>query len=320
MSVAPVTIERLQAGVFPAMALLAGMRLDVFSSLSGGPRSTEEVAGAIAVAPARLQPLLRVLHHAGLLRSQDGRWTNSDEAERYLVASSDFYLGAQWHMLGDLWRSLLNTADSISTGRPTAVHRFGEGDEAAFFRGMHPGAVAAGRVFPDHFDAGEARSVVDLGAGSGGFALGLAARWPQRRIIAVDLPQIATLMREFIDEDAAVEVLGHDMTAAPLPEAADLIVMRFLLQCLGPREAEAVVHNAVASLAAGGRIAIIGRMLEDDLGPAPAANYGLIALNQYASGDTYPERRYRDWLRAAGCGAVERLGYLGGATLLVAGR
>ncbi len=49
----PETINSLADAVFPAMAMLAGMKLDVFTPLKNGPLTTDEIAVEIGVPPRR---------------------------------------------------------------------------------------------------------------------------------------------------------------------------------------------------------------------------------------------------------------------------
>src|SRR5262245_47807298 len=81
----PETIERLQAGVGPALALLAGMQLEVFTHLAGRPRDAAALATAMGVAEDRLQRLLYALVASELLELRAGAFANTPEAARYLV-------------------------------------------------------------------------------------------------------------------------------------------------------------------------------------------------------------------------------------------
>jgi len=65
--------------------MLAGMQLDVFTPLKAGPMTAEQIANAIGVAPTRLRLLLYSLVVAGLLTEQDGRFSNTPEANQFLV-------------------------------------------------------------------------------------------------------------------------------------------------------------------------------------------------------------------------------------------
>ena len=72
--IAPSTIRRHEASIFPPMAMLAGMQLDVFTPLTDGPLTGAEIATAINVKLTKLTPLLYALVAAELLTV---RWTPS---------------------------------------------------------------------------------------------------------------------------------------------------------------------------------------------------------------------------------------------------
>ncbi len=57
----PETIQGLSTAAYSASALLAGMQLDLFTPLKGGVLGGEQIAAAIGVNPARLNPLLYAL-------------------------------------------------------------------------------------------------------------------------------------------------------------------------------------------------------------------------------------------------------------------
>ena len=64
----PETINKLIFAADSAFAMLAGMQLDVFTPLRGGPMTAEDIAHAIGVSgPARLRLLLYGLVAAGLV-------------------------------------------------------------------------------------------------------------------------------------------------------------------------------------------------------------------------------------------------------------
>src|SRR5271155_4942927 len=88
----PDTIFGHARAIFPAMAMLAGMQLDVFTPLKDGPLTAAEIASAIGVNANKLAPLLYVLVLAELLTFQDGRFGNTQEADSYLVQGRLSYL------------------------------------------------------------------------------------------------------------------------------------------------------------------------------------------------------------------------------------
>jgi hypothetical protein len=81
----PDTINKLRFAANGAFAMLAGMQLDVFTPMKDGPLTAEQIAAAIGVGPSRLRVLLYVLVTAGLLTEQDGPFSNTAEANHFLV-------------------------------------------------------------------------------------------------------------------------------------------------------------------------------------------------------------------------------------------
>ena len=79
----PITIEHLQAGVAPALALLAGMQLDLFSRIGDSFATPTALAEELGVGPDRLLRLLNALTLTGLLHHDGGRYANSPELRAF---------------------------------------------------------------------------------------------------------------------------------------------------------------------------------------------------------------------------------------------
>ena len=65
----PDTINALRFGADSALAMLAGMQLEVFTPLQHGPMSAEQIADAIGVAPDRAAAPFRPKRHCGVSRA-----------------------------------------------------------------------------------------------------------------------------------------------------------------------------------------------------------------------------------------------------------
>jgi Dimerisation domain len=109
VSVPPLSvITHHEHAIYPAMAMLAGMQLDVFTPLKDGPLSSIEIAEAINVNSAKLVPLLYALVAADLLIVQDDRFSNTPEADAYLVKGRPTYIaGSRQLFYADIWQALL---------------------------------------------------------------------------------------------------------------------------------------------------------------------------------------------------------------------
>jgi SAM-dependent methyltransferase len=308
------TIDRCMTEVLGPYALLAGMKLDVFTPLADGPNSAERLATRLGVRPERLRPLLFALAATGLLRAEgDGSFANAPEADHYLVRGRPHFLGDLHISFEDTWRGGLLAAEAIRAGRPVAALDFATmpADELAhFFGGQHPYALLGGWKFAEAVDLGGQRHVLDVGGGSGGLSIALCQRWPGLRATVVELPSVATVAERRVREAGLadrIDVVRADILAAPLTGAFDVAILRSLLQVLSPEDARTALRHVRPALAPGGALYVLGQILDDDrLQPQGAVLLNLVFLAFYEGGASHTEAEHREWLAAAGFVDVER--------------
>ena len=207
----PASVAELRASVEPALALLAGMQLGVFTALGEGELSAKEIAADIGCDTGRLSRLLYALAHIGLLEVTDGRFRNGAEAAEVLVAGKPGYIGGAHEVIAKVWSANLNTAELIRTGKPIAEHDFSTAkpeDTAAFLRG--PGGVAFGRALGGMLDLSRAASVIDIGGGAGTVLAGVRERWPHLKATLLELPEVIVHAGPILAEHRAGEVALED--------------------------------------------------------------------------------------------------------------
>lgn len=304
----PSTIDRHQAAIFPAMAMLAGMELEVFTVLKDGPLTAEEVAATINVSATKLRPLLHALVASDLLDLQHGRFGNTAEADTFLVHGRPSYMGgSRRHFYADIWAGLLKTAASIRTGAPQHKHDFyamSEDEMAAFFRGQHFNAVAAGEQLARICDLSCFHRMLDVGAGSGGVAIGVLRGCPRLSMTVADLPRVTPVTCRFLEEEGIADRVtpsAVDVLACAPDGTYDAAIMRNLIQVLSLDEALIAVRHVAQSLASGGTLFVVGSMLDDSRqSPAELVGLNLLFLNIYDDGLIYTEGEYRTLLTKAG--------------------
>ncbi len=309
----PTAIDRLRNGVYAPMAMLAGMQLELFTPLAEGPMTAAALAEALGVSAVKLRPLLYALVTAELLTVADGRFANTAEADHYLVKGRPAYLGGSHELLSDIWQAVLQTAETVRSGRPQARHAFDAMPEAelhAFLRGLHGGALAAGRQVAETLDLARRRHLLDVGGGSGGLAIGACESCPALRSTVTELPQVAPITRAFLESAGMAEriaVLPADVTQAVPEGSFDVAVLRNVLQVLSAEQAGNTIANVGRAVEPGGHIHIIGRVLDDSrLAPPEVVTFNLVFLNVYDGGQAFTEGEHREWLGRAGFGEIER--------------
>lgn len=303
----PSIIQGHAYAIYRPLAMLAGMQLDVFTPLGSGPMTAAELSKTLALRPDKLSPLLHALVHADLLTLADDRFSNTPEADVYLVKGRPTYMGSAHEHYTALWSAALGVAQSIRSGEPHARHDFdamSESELGAFFRGLHAGAMATGRQLATAFKFDRFQSLLDVGGGSGGVAIAACQTCTSLRATVLELPKVAAIAETIVDAAGLrhrVEVVATDILQSPPEGTHDVAVLRYLLQVLSSDQARLALRNVGAALRSDGEMFIIAHVLDDArLSPAAAVGMNLVFLSFYDDGRSYTEAEHRSWLEEAG--------------------
>ena len=311
----------------PRFAMLAGMQLDLFTPLQHGPMSTEQIADAIGVAPTRLPLLLYALVAAGLLNEENGHFSNTPEAQRFLVKGLPSYMGNMQGQLANQWRDKLKTAASLQAGVPQAFRDFSKSPQEeveAFLRRLHGGTVATAYELAELYDFSSVTTLMDVGGGGGGLAIGFTRACPHLQATVIDLPEVTPITQKIVDEEGSadrVAIRSADVVSGPIQGRYDVAVLRALLQVLSAEEARRAIYNIHAALNPGGAIYIVNQILDNSrTSPPEAVGFNLNFINTYEAAESYTEDEHRTWLSEAGFVNIERANFLlgGGYGLMTA--
>ena len=303
----PANIMRNAYAVYPSFAMLAGMQLDVFTPLKDQPMNADHLAKILEVDEKKLSPLLYALVSANLLYVENGIFSNTMEADTFLVKGLPTYMGGLNEFFNDLWHATLKTAESIQTGEPKAKHDWQtlpEEELIKYFRGQHPACIRSGIYLTQKIDLSKARCLIDVGGGSGGLAIGICNIYPKIEAIVADLPQVVSFANQFISEAGLsdrITTMGIDLLNSELEGSYDVAILRALIQVMEPENAIKILKNVFQALEPGGHIFILGMILDNKrLSPTVPMAFSLIFLNMYEEGGVYTEEQYHDWLKEAG--------------------
>lgn len=310
----PDIIDRLGAAVYPSFAMLAGMQLDLFTSLKDGPLDTEQIAEALGVQPDKLSRLLYALVAAELLVPEGDLYKNTAEADRYLVRGKPTFLGGRHQSITRRWDNVLKTAETIRTGVPQGRRDYGslspEQNEALARSGESDTSAAAEDLL-ERFDFSRFQTLLDVGGGAGYLSIRMTEAFRDLKATVVDLPAVTTVTNMVVSENGAenqVNVMTTDVVNE-IPEGSfDVVVMRNFVQVLSANQARSALLNVGEAIKPGGEIYILGQILDDTrITPLEVVGFNLFFLNTFDDGQAYTEKQHRDWLTEAGLDFVERL-------------
>ncbi len=324
-SLEPHTIRQLGLAPYESFAMIAGMQLELFTPLSKTELSLEELAKCLEVKADKLQPLVFALVTAGLLNFNDGFFTNTPEAEHFLVKGKPAYLGGSHTFYTSRYRECFQTAASIRESTPKAKLDFAhmsEADLETYYQGMHPGNVSAGRALAKRFDLSKVKHLLDVGGGSGGLAIGIAEQNESTKLSVLDLPSVTPFAERYIGEarlQQRIKVIDHDIIKESPSGRYDFAVLKSVIQVLSPEEAHLAMKNIYEVLEPGGMLYVAGHILDDSrLSPPEIVAFNIVFLNVYDKGQAYTEAEYRIWLGDAGFVNIERTILTGGTSFMTA--
>jgi predicted O-methyltransferase YrrM len=236
-------ISAIAYGFLGSQALFSALRLGLFTTLANQPCTIPQLAAKLKVPVEPLTVLVSTCLSLNLLEWDGQYCQNSPAAARYLVQSSRTYIGDYY--LRQIQRTMYSSTANIHSvleGQPQATSTYGsflaDGETAEeFIRGQHAGSSSPAGLLARTVDFSKYTNLLDLGGGSGAFAMELVRRNPQLQAIVFDHPQVVAIAEKIISEAGLSERIrcaGGDLLVDGWPEPADLVLLSYIASCYRP--------------------------------------------------------------------------------------
>ena len=185
----PVPLMQIATGFWAFKTLAAAHELDLFTRLAGGAETTaQELAHELDIDERPAEMLLTGCASLGLLERGDRGYRNTALSERFLVRGTPYDFGGLVTMFDRrLYPGWEKLTEAIRTNRPTTWDperersMFEREDPAlleTFWEAMHSLSGFTARTLGDAIDLDAATRLLDVGGGSGAFAIELCRRYP----------------------------------------------------------------------------------------------------------------------------------------------
>ena len=303
--------------------LLSAFELDIFTVLADERRSSEEVAGAIGAEARATDRVMNALCAMGLLEKRDGLFANTDQSGRYLVKGKPDYMAGLGHT-AHMWETWSTLTATVRDGKPapgTGVLDRGEDWLRPFIAAMHWRGRRHAPAVVSLLDLRGVSRVLDVGGGSGAFAMAFVRARAGISAVVFDLPGVLPLTRNYAHVEgfaALIETVAGDYLTDDLPAGFDLVFLSAVVHSNSAGENERLIRKSAAALNPGGQVVIQDwLMAEDRSGPAGAALFAINMLVGTKCGDTYTESEVRGWMAAAGLGDIHRTDVPSGTSLMI---
>ncbi len=280
-------VSSIAFGFMASKALFAGLHIDVFTHLADGPKTCAEIASETDIPENRVETLMTALNSIGLVDCTDKRYANSPAADAYLSRTSKYEFGdylryqidqQMYPFLGQLNEVLDGSlgADAVDSYQ----HWMSDPKQAALYsNAQHAGSLGPGRTIARMVDLTGAKSLLDVGGGTGAMTIRLLEANPGLVSTIIDFPNVSEIGWRFISEANMIDRVRYipsNALAVEWPSEQDAILMSYLFSGVPGQEVPRLVQYAFDCLATGGTYMIHDFMVKDDrTGPPMAALWQL---------------------------------------------
>jgi precorrin-6B methylase 2 len=186
---------------------------------------------------------------------------------------------------------------------------------------MHWRAVRNAGDIISLIDLSGVSKVLDVGGGSGAYAMAFVKADQSIRATVFDLPGVVPLTQGYIKQaglSECVQTVAGNYLSDELGEGFDLIFISAVIHSNSPEENRMLLGKAVQALNHGGRVVIQDFIInEDRTGPAWSVLFALNMLVATKGGDTYTGSEVRTWMTEAGLSQIVRKDTSFGTNLMV---
>jgi hypothetical protein len=297
--------------------LHAGVQLEIFTLIGDDHLSGDGIAQKLDADVRGVIGLLNALAALGLLKKEQGMYTNTPESKSLLVKSSPQYVGhiiMHHHHLVSAWSRL---PEAVKSGQQVRERSsFSEGEEReSFLMGMFNLAMNIAPKVADRIDLGGRHHLLDLGGGPGTYAIHFCLSNPDLRATVYDLPTTRPFALQTIKRfelNTRIDFKAGDYVEEEIKGSYDVAWLSHILHGEGPEDCQELIRKTVSVLESGGLILVHDFILNDNLdGPLFPALFSLNMLINTPEGQSYSESQLVSMLAEAGVKEIQRLSFTG---------
>jgi|TARA_Y100000310_G_scaffold335301_1_gene416948 hypothetical protein len=297
-------------------ALLAAIELGLFTAISEGAATIEQLSDSLSIPEESIDRLLSGCKALELVREEEGRYVNFSDVERYLVRSSRTYYGDflvyDAKVEYDGWKNLAREFRAHREPRPRKPFAYLDNpDEARKFTvAGYNSSISLAHKFAKTFDFSPYRKWLDFAGGSGCYSIAACERYPHLQSLVQDHANVIPVTKELIAKhelEDRIQAQEGDFLKPDYPGGFDLISFITPLQSYLPEEEIKVFTYTYQALEPGGTILIIDYMLnEDKTGPLDPVlkNLQMIRNGGY-TGRVNTGADFAEFLTSVGFGEVD---------------
>jgi ubiquinone/menaquinone biosynthesis C-methylase UbiE len=325
-SLSPEGIREIAYAFQKSRVLLTAYELNLFSVLGDGSRSSGEIAAALGTDPRATDRLMNALCAIGLLTKKTGTFANTPASSSFLVQGKTGFMAGLLHT-AHLWDTWSDLTESVRLGRAPGnrdVDDRGKNWLRAFIAAMHDRGSKQAPTIVAQIDCSGVSRVLDVGGGSGAYAMAFVRSGPDIRATVFDLPNVLPLTREYIEREGLsgkVGTVAGNYLNDDLGNGFDIVFLSAIVHSNSDEQNRLLVKKCARAIRPGGRVIVQDFIMDEErTSPEHGAMFALNMLVGTDAGDTYTESEVRAWMEAAGLTEIMRKETPSGVTQIIGRR
>lgn len=322
-TMSPNSISQMASAFQRSRILLSAYELGIFTALGDQTLSAGDVSRALNTDARATERLMNALCALDLLEKKQGKFSNTPQTRRFLVANNPDYMAGLMHT-NHLWNAWSHLTEAVRQGKAPAADPINDRGETwlnAFIAAMHARARQQAPALISLLDLSQVTRVLDVGGGSGIFSTAFANAKPGLHATVFDLPNVVPLTRQYIRQanlaDRIDTAIG-DYTRDSLGKSYDLVFLSAIIHSNSYDQNAALIQKCADALTPGGQVVVVDFIMnEDRTQPAMGALFALNMLVATESGDTFTESEVRAWMKTAGLSRIARIDAEAGPPMMI---
>jgi hypothetical protein len=310
------------------------VKLGVADVLGSDALAAEAIARAVDVRAPLLRRVLRALVAAGVFTElEDGRFANNDAAAALRADAPGRIRDVVINFGEEMYRSFGELLHTVRTGETAFDAVYGAPLFEYYAANPEAEASAAARMLARTLPAAsefarsdllrDARTLVDVGGGTGTLLAQVLSRRPEIRGVLLERPGMLALAGRYLSDQGVAdrcELVEGDFFAS-VPAGGDVYVLKSVLHDWDDDRCVAILQACRTAMDESARLAIIEVLLPDRMTPSgPTLSAALLDLIMlaYAGGRERTEPEFTQLLGRAGLELVSTTALAAGPHVLEA--
>lgn len=312
-SLSPDSIKEIANGFQKSRIFLTAYELGIFSALGNGQKTSSRVAAALATNPRATDRLMNALCAIGLLTKKKNKFANIPVGSHFLVKGKPGFIPGLMHTvhLWDTWSTLTEAVrKGTSVFHRSPTNERGEAWLTAFIAAMQDRALTAAPTIIRKMDLLNVERVLDVGGGSGAYAIAFARAKRGIHATIFDLPNVLPLTKRYVRAAGLmgrIHFMPGDYTKNDLGSGFDLVFLSAIIHSLPGAANRRLMRKCAKALRPGGRVVVQDFIMDDmRIHPVHGAMFALNMLVGTEAGDAYTEAEVSAWMIDAGLTNIGR--------------